>query len=404
MKILVLNCGSSSIKYQLLDVEGEASSTLLAKGLIERVGQSEGKLVHKPVGKSVFELVQPIENHTVGISLIIDALVDAEHGVISDITEIAAAGHRVAHGGEFFTDSALIDEKAKAEIESLFDLAPLHNPPALKGVLAIEEILPAIKQVAVFDTSFHSSMPQKNYMYAIPYEYYEKLRIRRYGFHGTSHKFVAKKACQMVGLDVNNAKVITCHIGNGASITAIKNGKSVNTSMGFTPVDGLVMGTRCGEVDPSALLYIMDKEGADSTRIGNIINKESGLEGVSGVSSDMRDIMAAVMSGNERAQLVFDMFTGRLRRYIGAYMAELGGCDVIVFTGGIGENEFHVRHNTLEGLEALGVHFDDKANEDTTLGESRVISKEGSPVKVVIACTDEELVIATDTYEIVSAL
>ncbi|MFI3288056.1 MAG: acetate kinase [Rikenellaceae bacterium] len=404
MKILVLNCGSSSIKYQLLEVEGEANSTLLAKGLVERVGQSEGRLVHKPVGKDIFELKQPIADHTSGISLILDALVNPVHGVISSVEEIAAAGHRVAHGGEFFTESALIDEKAKAEIESLFDLAPLHNPPALKGVLAIEEILPAIKQVAVFDTSFHSSMPKKNFVYGIPYEYYEKLRIRRYGFHGTSHKFVAKKACGMTGLDFDTAKVITCHIGNGASITAIKDGKSVNTSMGFTPVDGLVMGTRCGEVDPSALLYIMDKEGVGADRIGDIINKESGLLGVSGVSSDMRDVIAAMNEGNERAQLIFDMFNSRLRRYIGAYMAELGGADVIVFTGGIGENEEPVRRDVMQGLEALGIHFDDEANWDNSRGESRIISKENSPVKVVIASTDEELVIATDTYDIVSAL
>lgn len=401
MKILVLNSGSSSIKYQLLDIDGTTKSELLAKGLVERIGLSEGRLLHKPEGKDNYEVIQPIADHTEGISLVLDALVHPEHGVIAHLSEIAAAGHRVAHGGEYFTDSALIDERAKEEIKALFELAPLHNPPALKGIESLEKILPGLKQVGVFDTSFHSSMPAKSYMYALPYKYYEDMRIRRYGFHGTSHKFVAKKGCEMAGLDFNTAKVITCHIGNGASITAINGGKSVHTSMGFTPVDGLVMGTRCGEVDPSALLYIMEKEGVDAHRINDIINKESGLMGVSGQSSDMRDVTALAIDGDEKSQLIIDMFNSRLRRHIGAYMAELGGVDLIVFTGGIGENEEHVRRDTLSGLEALGIIFDNEANYDLSGGKDKFLTTKDSKVKVVVACTDEELVIATDTYKIV---
>ncbi len=401
MKILVLNCGSSSIKYQLLEVESKEKSTLLAKGQVERVGLAVGRLVHKPQGKDIFELTKPIENHTVGISLILDALVDSEHGVIGSLSEIEATGHRVAHGGEYFSDSALVDYEAKKQIEACVELAPLHNPAALKGILSMEEILPEVKQVAVFDTSFHSTMPAENYVYGLPYEYYEKKRIRRYGFHGTSHKYVAQKACAMTGLDFESSRIITCHIGNGASVTAILNGKSVNTSMGYTPVDGLLMGSRCGEIDPGVLLYIMEKEGMTPERANNLINKESGMLGLTGVSTDMRDVKAASEGGNERAQLTTRMFTSRLRRFIGSYAAELGGCDMIVFTGGIGENEPFVRRDSMEGLEFMGIIMDTAKN-DTVNGDDVVISTEGSQAKIVVACTNEELVIATDTFRLVS--
>ncbi len=403
MKILVLNCGSSSIKYQLLDVEGKKSSTLLAKGQVERIGLSEGMLTHKPEGKEKFESNQPIPEHSVGINLILSALTDPNHGVIESLNEIGAAGHRVAHGGEFFSDSAIVNPTVKQQIESCFELAPLHNPPALKGIQSIEKLLPTIQQVAVFDTSFHSSMPRKNYLYALPYKYYDQMRIRKYGFHGTSHKYVAQKACAMTGLDFETSKIITCHIGNGASITAIKNGKSVDTSMGFTPVDGLMMGTRCGTIDPGVLLYIMEKEDISTSKANDVINKQSGLMGVSGVSSDMRDVITAANSGNECAQISLDMFCARVKHYVGAYFAQLEGADLIVFTGGIGENEAFLRYETLKGLECMGIEFDTKVNDSLKKGDDAIITTQSSKVKAVVACTDEELVIATDTYRLLRA-
>ncbi|MFI3298580.1 MAG: acetate kinase [Rikenellaceae bacterium] len=403
MNILVLNCGSSSIKYQLLDLTNSTEPTLLAKGLVERIGLAEGRLVHKPEGKTPFELVEPIADHTVGINLILKALVNPEHGVLADLSEIAAAGHRVAHGGEFFNDSAIINDTVKEQITACIELAPLHNPPALKGIESIERLLPEIGQVAVFDTSFHSSMPMESFLYGIPYKYYEEKRIRRYGFHGTSHKFVAQKACEMTGLDFATSKVVTCHIGNGASATAIKDGKSVNTSMGFTPLDGLLMGTRCGEIDPGVLIYIMEKDGITAHELSDILNKESGFMGVSGISSDMRDIVAGDEQGNERATLTMRMTTNRLRRVIGAYFAELGGADLVVFAGGIGENEPFLRHDCLEGLEFLGIEIDNEVNNALKKGEDAVLSTANSKVKVVVACTDEELVIASDTFRLLYA-
>lgn len=399
MKILVLNCGSSSIKYQLIDIRSTQDNTLLAKGQVERIGLTEGKLTHKPTGKPKYEYVQSIPDHSVGINMILSALVDAQHGVIESLNEIGAAGHRVAHGGEYFSDSAIVNATVKQQIESCFELAPLHNPGALKGILSIEKLMPTIEQVAVFDTSFHSSMPRENYLYAIPYKYYEEMRIRRYGFHGTSHKYVAQKACEMVGLDFEKSKIITCHIGNGASITAIENGKSINTSMGFTPVDGLMMGTRCGSIDPGVVLYIMDKEGITSAKANDVINKQSGLVGVSGVSSDMRDVIVAADGGNDRAKLSLTMFTGRLKRFIGSYFAELGGADLIVFTGGIGEHEPFARRDALSNLQSMGIDLDQAVN-DGCDGDDAIISSDKSKVKVVVACTNEELVIASDTFRL----
>ncbi|MEG0468186.1 MAG: acetate kinase [Mucinivorans sp.] len=399
MKILVLNCGSSSIKYQLINVKSKDDKTVMAKGQVERIGLTDGVLTHKPEGKPKYTFVQTISDHSVGINIILAALTDENHGVISSLSEISAAGHRVAHGGEYFKDSAIVNATVKQQIESCFELAPLHNPANLKGILSIEKLLPSIEQVAVFDTSFHSSMPREAFLYAIPYNYYEDMRVRRYGFHGTSHKYVAQKACEMTGLDFETAKIITCHIGNGASVTAIKNGKSIDTSMGFTPVDGLMMGTRSGLIDPGAMLYIMEKEGLSTAKANDLINKKSGLLGVSGVSSDMRDVKAAAESGNDRAQLALRMFTGRIKHFVGAYFAELEGADLIVFTGGVGEHEAFVRHDVCKGLSAMGIEINEQQNTITN-GDDAIISSASSRVKVVVACTDEELVIASDTFRL----
>ena len=398
MVILVLNCGSSSIKYQVIDI-CDGNHTLLAKGLVERIGLAEGDLTHKPVGKDVFRLHQPIADHTTGIRLVLDALTDAQHGVISSLDEVKAVGHRVAHGGEFFAGSCLVDEDVKAKIRSLFDIAPLHNPANLEGILSIEKVLPQVKQVAVFDTSFHQTIEPVNYLYALPYEYYEKYRVRRYGFHGTSHKFVASVGAALAGLELENSKIITCHIGNGASVTAVKDGKSVCTSMGFSPVDGLVMGTRSGDVDPSALLFIAEKEGMNLADINTMINKRSGVEGLSGVSSDMRDIDAAYEAGNERAIIARDIYYGRVKQYIGKYAALMGGVDLVIFTGGVGENSWELREGACSGLEFMGIALNDEVNR-VTRGTDTIISAEGAKVKVAVIATNEELVIATDTYNL----
>ena len=399
MVILVLNCGSSSIKYQVIDVTA-ASQTLLAKGLVERIGLAEGDLTHKPVGREVFRLHEPIENHTVGIRLVLEALTSSQHGVIASLDEVKAVGHRVAHGGEYFTESCIVDEDAKEKIRSLFEIAPLHNPANLEGILAIERVLPSVRQVAVFDTSFHQSIPPVNYIYALPYEYYEKYRVRRYGFHGTSHKFVAQRGCALADLPFEGSKVITCHIGNGASITAVLNGKSYVTSMGFSPVDGLVMGTRSGDVDPSALTYIAEKEGMSLADINTMINKRSGVEGLSGVSSDMRDIDAAYDAGNPRAILARDIYFARIKQYIGKYAAAMGGVDLVVFTGGVGENSPELREGSCSAMEFMGIKIDNDINAKVR-GTDTIISSADSSVKVAVIATNEELVIAMDTYNLV---
>ena len=399
MVILVLNCGSSSIKYQVIDI-CDNTHNLLAKGLVERIGLPEGDLTHKPVGKEVFHLHQPIADHTTGIRLVLDALTHPTHGVISSLDEVKAVGHRVAHGGEFFASSCIVNDDVKQKIRSLFDIAPLHNPANLEGILSIEKVLPEVKQVAVFDTSFHQTIEPVNYLYALPYECYEKYRVRRYGFHGTSHKFVAQVGAALAGLELGNSKIITCHIGNGASVTAIHNGKSVCTSMGFSPVDGLVMGTRCGDVDPSALLFIAEKEGMNLADINTLINKRSGVEGLSGVSSDMRDIDAAYEAGNERAIIARDIYYGRVKQYIGKYAALMGGVDLVIFTGGVGENSWELRDGACSGLEFMGVEINDAVNR-VTRGSDTIISTDNSKVKVAVIATNEELVIATDTYNLV---
>ena len=399
MVILVLNCGSSSIKYQVIDMEA-ASSTLLAKGIVERIGLPEGDLIHKPVGKQPFELHRPIPDHTTGIKLVLDALTAPEHGVIRSLDEVKAVGHRVAHGGEFFPQSCIVDEDVKRKIRSLFEIAPLHNPANLEGVLSIEKVLPGVKQVTVFDTSFHQSIPAVNYMYALPHAYYEKYRVRKYGFHGTSHKYVAKVGAELAGLDFHNSRIITCHIGNGGSVTAILNGKSYDTSMGFSPLDGLVMGTRCGQVDASAITFIGEKEGMSYAELNTMMNKKSGVQGLTDISSDMRDIDRAYDEGNPRAILARDMYYGRIKKFIGEYAAEMGGVDMIIFTGGVGENSCEMREAVCTGLEFMGVKFDPAANKGAR-GVNKILSAADSKVKVATIATNEELVIATDTYNLV---
>lgn len=401
MKVLVLNCGSSSIKYQLIDMDKGAS--LLAKGLLERIGLEMGEFTHKPVGKDKYYVKQPIADHKAGIKMVLDALVDEKIGVIKSLTEINACGHRVAHGGEVFKSSVLVGEKEKEQIRSLFALAPLHNPANLQGIEAMEAILPGVPQVAVFDTSFHQTMPEKAYLYAIPYEYYQTDKIRRYGFHGTSHRFVAPKAAKMAGMDINNSKIISCHLGSGASICAVKNGQSVDTSMGFTPVEGLIMGSRCGDLDLGVLLYIAEKEKMGIKEMNNFINKDCGLKGITGGVVDMRDIMAGKREGKQRETYAFDMFAYRVKKYIGAYAAAMGGVDIILFTGGIGENAWWQRQEICEGLEFLGAEMDKEANEKMA-GQDGIISKPDSRVKILSVTTDEELVIAQDTYSIVKQL
>ncbi|MEG1622903.1 MAG: acetate kinase [Alistipes sp.] len=399
MVILVLNCGSSSIKYQVIDMT-PATNTLLAKGLVERIGLTEGDLTHKPVGKEKFELHQPIPDHTMGISLVLQALTDSTHGVIRTLDEVKAVGHRVAHGGEFFPNSCLVTADVKEKIRLLFEIAPLHNPANLEGILSIEKVLPGVPQVAVFDTSFHQSIPAVNYMYALPHLYYDKYRVRKYGFHGTSHKFVAEVGAHLTGINLQQSKIVTCHIGNGGSITAVLNGKSFDTSMGFSPVDGLVMGTRCGNVDPSAITYIGAKEGMSFAELDAMMNKQSGVQGISGLSSDMRDIDKAYDQGDARAILARDMYYNRIRKFIGEYAAEMGGLDLIVFTGGVGENSGEMREGVCEGLEFMGVHFD-KAGNKGVRGVDKILSTPDSKVKVAVITTNEELVIASDTYKLI---
>ena len=402
MIVLVLNCGSSSIKYQLIDIDSN-SSKLMAKGLVAGIGLPEGDLTHKPTGKDKYELHMPIPDHTTGISLVLKALTDPQHGVIDNLSQIRAVGHRVAHGGEYFKGSCIVDEQAKEHIRSLFDIAPLHNPANLEGVLSIEKVLPGVPQVTVFDTSFHQTIPATNYLYALPMEYYEKYRVRKYGFHGTSHKYVAKIGAQLAGIDFNNSKIITCHIGNGGSVTAILNGKSYDTSMGFSPLDGLVMGTRCGNVDASAITFIGEKEGMSFSEINAMMNKRSGVLGLTGISSDMRDIDAAYEAGNRNAIIARDMYYTRVKKFVGAYAAEMGGVDLLIFTGGVGENSFELRSWVCSGMEFMGIRIDEAVNR-ASRGVDAILSTPESRVKVATIATNEELVIATDTYELTKDL
>jgi acetate kinase len=398
MIILVLNCGSSSIKYQVFDFT--SGCEMKAKGLLERIGLADSIFTHKPTGKEGFKLTSEIPDHTIGIDMVIKALTDPVHGVIKDITEIMAIGHRVVQGGEKFQESVLIDDDVKKAIETYCELAPLHNPANLKGILSVEKILPGVPQVAVFDTSFHQTMPDYAYMYAIPYEYYEKYKIRKYGYHGTSHKFVAIKAARILGKDFHKSKIITCHLGNGSSMAAINNGISVDTTMGFTPVDGLIMGTRTGSIDPGVLLYLADKEHLNLTGINNLINKKSGMAGITQLSSDMRDLETAAAEGHQKAQLALRMFAYRVKKYIGSFVAAMNGLDILIFTGGIGENDHNMRKMICSDMEYLGIVFNPEVNNGVR-GKDIVISKPESEVIVMTVTTDEEFVIASDTSHIV---
>jgi acetate kinase len=397
MNVLVLNCGSSSIKYQLLNMDTEA--TLLAKGIVEKIGLACGSFTYKPEGKEKSVIEQPIPDHSAGMDLILKALVDPRNGVLGSLAEINAVGHRVAHGGEYFSESVRVTPDAKEKIRALSEIAPLHNPANLKGIETMERLLPSVPQVAVFDTSFHQTLPEKAYVYGIPYEYYEKYGVRRYGFHGTSHKFVAEKACRLLGWNIAEKKIITCHLGNGASITAIQGGKSVDTSMGFTPVAGLVMGTRAGDLDLGALLYVCEKEGYDLAQANTFINKQSGVQGISGVSSDFRELWSAVEAGNKRAGLALDVFSYNVKKYIGAYAAALNGVDLVIFTGGIGENDQPIREAVCEDMDFFGIRIDKQLNASIK-GKDTVISTADARTKVMVISTDEELVIAMDTVRL----
>ena len=397
MKILVLNCGSSSVKYKLIDMP---AAKVLAQGGLEKLGLKDSFLKYSQ-GDCEKEIIQKeIAEHTAGIEFILNILTDSQNGAISSLSEIDAVGHRVVHGGEKFNTSMRITHEVIEKIEECIKIAPLHNPPNLKGIRAIEKFMPYVPQVAVFDTAFHQTMPQKAFMYAIPYEYYKEKGVRRYGFHGTSHNYVSKRALEVLKVKSEGSRMITCHIGNGGSITAIKDGKSIDTSMGMTPLEGLVMGTRAGDIDAGTVIYLMEENGYGVKEISSILNSKSGLFGISGVSSDMRDIQGKIGEGNERAALAVEMFQYRVKKYIGAYIAALGGLDVLVFTGGIGENNYKIRELICENLECLGIQIDKNINA-STIGEERILSPETAKVTVIVIPTDEELMIASDTLGIV---
>ena len=395
MKILVLNCGSSSIKYKLFDM---SNSTVIAQGGIEKIGlQGSFLKLTLPNGeKKVLE--KDIPEHTVGIEFILDTLTSAEYGAIKSLDEINAVGHRMVHGGEKFSKSVLLTEEVLEAFTACNDLAPLHNPANLKGVNAVTAILPNVPQVGVFDTAFHQTMPDYAYMYAVPYELYEQYGVRRYGFHGTSHRYVSKRVCEFLGIEQEGTKIITCHVGNGGSISAIKDGKCIDTSMGLTPLEGLMMGTRSGDIDAGAITYLMDKLKLDGAGVSDLLNKKSGVMGIFKKSSDMRELEAAVANGEERAILTEKMYFYRIKKYIGAYAAALGGADIIVFTGGVGENQATARWGACEGLEYMGIKLDPEKNK--VRGEEMIISTDDSKVKVIVIPTDEELMIASDTMEI----
>ena len=399
MIILVINCGSSSIKYQLLDMKSDEVYDLLAKGLVEKVGLPMGCITHKPTGKDKMYKELSIPDHKIGMQIVLDALVDPEYGVLKSFDDIEAIGHRVVQGADFFSGSAIVNEDVISKIEICCDYAPLHNPAHLLGIRACQHVLPSVPQVVTFDTAYHQTMPDYAYMYARPYEYYEKYRVRRYGAHGTSHQFVADKGAKFVGLDLNNSKIITCHIGNGSSISAIVNGKVVDTSMGFTPLEGMIMGTRFGNVDPNVVTYIMKKENLTPDEMTTIMNKKSGFLGVSGVSSDARDIDTAANEGNYRAKLVFKKLSYDIIKIIGSYIAVMDGVDAIFFTAGIGENNVRLRRRVCENFSYMGLKFDYEAN--VAQGVDTLLSCPDSKVKVALITTDEELVIARDTMHLV---
>lgn len=393
MNVLVLNCGSSSVKYKLFQMpEGR----VLAQGGVEKLGLTDSFLKFKlPSGEKVV-LEKDMPEHTIAIDFILQTITGSEYGCIKSLSEIDAVGHRLVHGGDKFNKSVLIDQEVVAKVTECIALAPLHNPSTLKGVAAVTELMPNVPQVGVFDTAFHQTMPDYAYMYAVPYEYYKKYGVRRYGFHGTSHRFVSKRACEFLGLDYNKTRIITAHIGNGASMAAIKNGECIDTTMGLTPTDGLMMGTRSGEVDPGALVFIAEKEGMNIAQLSDLVNKKSGVLGISGISSDMREIEDAIARDDERAKLALKMYDYRIKKYVGAYAAALGGVDVLVFTGGVGENQTTTREIVCAGMEYMGIEIDNELNAKIR-GEETLLSTPNSKVKVVVIPTDEELMIALDT-------
>lgn len=396
MTILVLNCGSSSIKYQLINME---TQHLMAEGIAEKIGEDIALFTYKSPNFTKKKREMVIDNHEMGLQLILEALVDKNNGVLENLNEIDAVGHRLVHAGEYYSDAVVITDHVIEVMRECISLAPLHNPANLKGIEAVQVNMPNCPQCGVFDTAFHQTMPDYAYMYAVPYDLYERYGVRRYGFHGTSHRYVSERVCKMLNMPVEGSKIITCHIGNGASITAVKDGKCMDTSMGLTPLEGLMMGSRSGDIDAGAVSFIMDKEGLNTTGISNFLNKKSGLLGVSGVSSDMREVMAAAQAGNKRAFLAVRMYFYRIRKYIGAYAAAMGGVDVLLFTGGVGENQYQCRTRACKGLSYMGVKLDEARNM-TVQGEEAIISTTDSRVKVVVVPTDEELMIASDTMDI----
>lgn len=397
MKILVINCGSSSLKYQLIDMSNEY---VLAKGLAERIGTEGSRIKHKSTGKEDVIIEKPMDNHKVALGIVLNSIIDANYGVIKSMDEISAVGHRVVHGGEKFSESVVIDDNVMKTIRDCVELAPLHNPPNIVGIEACKELMPNTPMVAVFDTAFHQTMTPDNYIYPIPYEYYEKYKIRRYGFHGTSHKYVSLRAAEMLGKDIKDLNIITCHLGNGSSVCAVQGGKSMDTSMGFTPLEGLAMGTRSGDIDPAIIPFIMDKEKMTFEEVNNMLNKKSGVLGISGLSSDFRDLEIASKEGNERAKLAIDVFVNRVKKYVGAYVATMCSVDALVFTAGIGENSGFIREKVCEGLECLDIKIDPELN--NVRGKEAQINKDLKSTAILVIPTNEELMIARDTKSLIS--
>lgn len=397
MNILVINCGSSSLKYQLIDMNGEE---VLAKGLVERIGIEGSRIKHDTTGKERVIIEEPMKDHKRALELVLEAIVDEKYGAIKSMDEIGAVGHRVVHGGEDFSSSTIIDDKVMKAIENNIELAPLHNPPNIMGIEACKELMPEVPMVAVFDTAFHQTIPADNYIYALPYELYEKYKIRRYGFHGTSHKYVSQRAAEILGKDIRDLNIVTAHLGNGSSVTAVEGGKSVDTSMGFTPLEGLAMGTRSGDIDPAIIPFIMEKEGLSFEEVNQMLNKGSGVLGISGISSDFRDLEIAADEGNQRAKLALEVFANRVKKYIAAYAAQMCRIDVLVFTAGIGENSASMRELICDGLECLNIIIDKELNEQAS-GKEAIISKNIGGVTIMVIPTNEELMIARDTLELV---
>ncbi|KXB65096.1 acetate kinase [Aedoeadaptatus coxii] len=396
MNILVINCGSSSLKYQLIDMDRKE---VLAKGLAERIGIEGGRVKYEATGKDEIVIEEMLADHKAALKIVLDSLKHEEYGAVKSLDEIDAVGHRVVHGGEAFAESVIIDEKVMQAINDNVEIAPLHNPPNIIGIEACKEIMGDVPMVAVFDTAFHQSIPELNYIYALPYEYYENYKVRRYGFHGTSHQYITERAAEMLGKSLNEVNLITCHLGNGSSISAVKGGKCFDTSMGFTPLEGLAMGTRSGDLDPAIIPFIMDKEKLSTEEMSNVLNKKSGVLGVSGVSSDFRDLEEAAEKGNHRAQLALDIFENRVRKYIGAYLTEMDHCDGIIFTAGVGENSITTRERVVDGLKSLGVEIDKEKN--NMRGKEAVVSTDASSIPVLVIPTNEELKIAMETAKLV---